>query len=103
MSALYPATLALYRSLGWELAGGLEPPHDPVARAPLAGRSRRGRAGGRPAGRTVGQARTRGCAGVGPGDAAEVLTVTGRVHQALRDCGPNTRDEPAVARWLGDE
>jgi predicted acetyltransferase len=32
-----------------------------------------------------------------------VLAVIGRVHQALRDCGPNTRDEAAVARWLGDE
>ena len=32
-----------------------------------------------------------------------MLAVIGRVHQALRDCGPNTRDEPAVARWLGDE
>jgi predicted acetyltransferase len=32
-----------------------------------------------------------------------VLAVTGRVHQALRDCGPNTRDETALARWLGDE
>ena len=32
-----------------------------------------------------------------------MLAVTGRVHQALRDCGPNTRDETAVARWLGDE
>ena len=32
-----------------------------------------------------------------------MLAVTGRVHQDLRDCGPNTRDEPTVARWLGDE
>ena len=39
----------------------------------------------------------------GPGDAAGVLATVGRVHQALRDCGPNTRDEAAVARWLSDE
>jgi predicted acetyltransferase len=25
------------------------------------------------------------------------------VHQALHDCGPNTRDEAAVASWLSDE
>ncbi len=102
VSALYPATMALYRSLGWELAGGLSrltipshalrslvtpdaavPGDDPLA-APSAGPDP-------------------GLRRVGPGDAAEVLTVTGRVHQELRDCGPNTRDEPTVARWLGDE
>ena len=32
-----------------------------------------------------------------------MLATVGRVHQALRDCGPNTRDEAAIARWLGDE
>jgi hypothetical protein len=39
----------------------------------------------------------------GPRDATDVLATVGRVHQALRDCGPNTRDEAAVARWLSDE
>ena len=39
----------------------------------------------------------------GPRRRGQVLAVIGRVHQALRDCGPNTRDEAAVARWLGDE
>ena len=32
-----------------------------------------------------------------------MLATVGRVHQALRDCGPNTRDEAAIARWLSDE
>jgi hypothetical protein len=32
-----------------------------------------------------------------------VHAVIGRVHQALRDSGPHTRGEAAVARWLGDE
>ncbi len=104
VSALYPATLALYRSLGWEIAGGLShlaipsrslrslvapdaslPRDDPPAQAaPAAGMV----------------PRLRRC---GPGDAAEVLAVIGRVHQALRDSGPNTRDESVVARWLGDD
>ena len=97
VSALYPATMALYRSLGWEIAGRLGhltiPSHS--LRSLVA------------PDRDDTQARTaqpetqlRRC---GPGDAASVLAVTGRVHQALRDCGPNTRDEAAVARWLGDE
>jgi predicted acetyltransferase len=104
VSALYPATTALYRSLGWEIAGGLSrltipshalrslvttdaalPRDDPPALA------------GTPDGTGPGPRR------VGPGDAAEVLAVTGRVHQDLRDCGPNTRDALSVARWLGDE
>jgi GNAT superfamily N-acetyltransferase len=104
VSALYPATLALYRSLGWEIAGGLShlaipsrslrslvapdaslPRDDPPAQAaPAAGT----------------EPRLRRC---GPGDATEVLAVIGRVHQALRDSGPNTRDESVVARWLGDD
>ena len=97
VSALYPATMALYRSLGWEIAGSLGhltiPSHS--LRSLVA------------PDRDDTQARTaqpetrlRRC---GPGDAARVLAVIGRVHQALRDCGPNTRDEAAVARWLGDE
>jgi hypothetical protein len=38
-----------------------------------------------------------------PRDASDVLATVGRVHQALHDCGPNTRDEAAVASWLSDE
>jgi predicted acetyltransferase len=101
VSALYPATLALYRSLGWEIAGTLGhlaiPSHSLRSLvAPDAVLTR----DGAPAEAAWPQARLRRC---GPGDAAEVLAVIGRVHQALRDCGPNTRDEATVARWLGDE
>ncbi len=104
VSALYPATMALYRSLGWEIAGSLSrfaiPSHAlrslVTADAAVPGDDPPELAAP-PAGPDPGLRR------VGPGDAAEVLTVTGRVHQDLRDCGPNTRDEPTVARWLGDE
>jgi predicted acetyltransferase len=108
VSALYPATLALYRSLGWEIAGGLShlaipsrslrslvapdaslPRDDPAEAAPA-----------RAAPPDSAETRLRRC---GPGDATEVLAVTGRAHQALRDSGPNTRDESVVARWLGDD
>ena len=32
-----------------------------------------------------------------------MLAVIGGVHEALRDSGPNTRDEATIRRWLGDE
>ena len=104
ISALYPATLALYRSLGWEIAGGLSQvriparslrslvPPDASLPAPAPGTEA--------APPAAPHLRMRRC---GPRDAADVLATVGRVHQALRDCGPNTRDEAAVARWLSDE
>ena len=104
ISALYPATLALYRSLGWEIAGGLSQVRIPArslrslvppdASLPCAG------PGTEAAPPAAPHLRMRRC---GPRDAADVLATVGRVHQALRDCGPNTRDEAAVARWLSDE
>jgi predicted acetyltransferase len=104
VSVLYPATLALYRSLGWEIAGGLSQVRIPA-------RSLRSLVGPdaslpRPAPGTVAapsaapDIRLRRC---GPRDASDVLATVGRVHQAVRDCGPNTRDAAAVARWLSDE
>ncbi len=90
LSALYPATVPLYRSLGWELAGGrytavirarslfsLAPP-DVAAAGP--GRQALRRAG--------------------PGDAAEVISVIGRVHEAARDCGPITWNAAEISHWL---
>jgi predicted acetyltransferase len=101
VSALYPATLALYRSLGWEIAGSLGhltiPSHSLrslVAPDPALPRD------DTPARTPQPETRLHRC---GPADATRVLAVIGRVHQALRDSGPNTRDEAAVARWLGDE
>lgn len=92
LSALYPATMPIYRALGWELAGGryhavvparalrsIAPPdkaispNDPALPAL------------RPATR---------------GDAAEVIAVIGRAHQAARDLGPVTRDLASVQSWL---
>ena len=104
ISVLYPATLALYRSLGWEFAGGLSQVRIPA-------RSLRSLVGPdaslpRPAPGTqdpppaAPHTQMRRC---GPRDASDVLATVGRVHQALRDCGPNTRDAAAVARWLSDE
>jgi predicted acetyltransferase len=99
LSVLYPATMPLYRSLGWELAGGrytaviparslfrLAPP-DPAQ----AGLAREEAGSGLPAIRRA-----------GPGDVEAVIAVMGRVREAARDCGPITWDAVTVGRWLAD-
>ena len=102
LSTLYPATAHIYRSLGWELAGGtyraevpgrslgaLLPPDPQVPRLPsvLEGRAEAPRAGVRRA---------------KPGDAGEIIAVLGAAHAAARDSGPATRDEASVRRWIAD-
>lgn len=98
VSALYPATMSIYRSLGWEVAGCrdkvtiparelrslIEP--DPAVTG-VAGDLRAAVNG-------VGVRRA------GPDDAAEVITVLGRIHESGRHCGPLTRDVTAVRDWL---
>jgi predicted acetyltransferase len=95
LSALFPATMPLYRSLGWELAGArdtaviparslarlippdVRPPEDEPAPAADLRRA-------------------------GPGDADAVIAVLGRIHEAARDCGPVTWDPGSAADWLAD-
>jgi predicted acetyltransferase len=97
LSALFPATVPLYRSLGWELAGardtaviparsllrlippdaGVVPGHQDPSPPPALRRA-------------------------GPGDAAAVIAVLGRVHKAAGDCGPLTWDTDSAADWLDD-
>jgi predicted acetyltransferase len=86
LSALYPATMTIYRSLGWEIAGHR---HEAV----LPARSLF----------TLAKPDEKTAAGIrrpGPDDAAEVLEVIGRAHENARDCGPVTYDEATVRRWL---
>jgi len=90
LSALYPATMPIYRSLGWEIAG-----HRHVAVLPA--RSLRTLAGPDDKWPDDSMAVIRR---PGPGDAAEVLEVTGRAHENARDCGPVSYDEATVRRWL---
>lgn len=92
LSVLYPATAHIYRSLGWELAGGHYQaevptrslaslvPHDSLA-------------GAEPAGRPVVRR-------AGPDDAKEVIEVLAAVHAAARDSGAATMDTASVRRWL---
>jgi predicted acetyltransferase len=84
LSVLFPATMPLYRSLGWEIAGHR---HEAVL----------------PARALLSLPRPPGKAAIrrpGPDDAAEVLEVIGRAHRDARDCGPITYDEATVRRWL---
>jgi predicted N-acetyltransferase YhbS len=96
LATLYPVTMPIYRSLGWELAGGRY-------RATIPARSLRdlvapdaavfagpGEEPGAPGMRRVKAA-----------EAAEVVGIIGGAHGAARDCGPITWDVPLVERWLG--
>jgi predicted acetyltransferase len=90
LSALYPATTALYRPLGWEIAGNAD-----TAVLP----SRALRSLSPP---DVTQPGTAPLRRAQPQDAAEVIRVLGRNHEMARDCGPVTRDEATVRRFLAD-
>jgi predicted N-acetyltransferase YhbS len=98
LSALYPATMPLYRSLGWELAGARDtvvvPARSLLRLSPPDTAASAGT--GVPRGDVVPLRRA------GPEDAAAVIATLGRVHQADRDCGPITRDTAMVADWLAD-
>jgi predicted acetyltransferase len=100
VSTLYPSTLGIYRSLGWELAGGLHETTMPArALALLAGPdpavpdARHG----------AGDAEAPGLRPAGPADAADIAATLGRVHQALRHNGPVIRQSEETARWLQNE
>jgi GNAT superfamily N-acetyltransferase len=104
ISVLYPATAPLYRSLGWEMAGG-------YYQAEIAGRSVGALLAPDP------QLRAWSHAGagtpdadeglhvpalrrVGAAEAEEVIAVLGAVHAMARDCGPGTFDAETMRRWL---
>jgi predicted acetyltransferase len=94
LSVLYPATAPLYRSLGWELAGGFY-------RAEIPARSL---ASLLPAdGPAQPQPEPPGLRRAGPGDAAEVIAVLSAVYESQRCDGPATSDADTVRRWLSDE
>jgi len=98
LSALYPATMPLYRSLGWELAGGRYTAVVPARSvhsllAPDA-------AAGAPGHRAAAAVKVRRA---GPGDAAAMNEIIGRAHEAARDSGPLTWDLEPAARRLSRE
>jgi predicted acetyltransferase len=85
LSALFPATMTIYRSLGWEIAG-----HRHEAVLPSRALSALPRA----------DVRTAQVRRPGPDDAAEVLEVIGRTHRDARDCGPIVWDEATTRHRL---
>lgn len=85
LSALYPSTLPLYRSCGWEVAGA-------QYRVTVPAEALRGLSAAPVPLRRV-----------GPDDAAQVLSVVGAVHAAARSSGPFEWEEPEVRSWLRDD
>src|SRR5215470_8120843 len=105
VSVLYPATAPLYRSFGWEIAGGkyetvvparsLATLIGPDESAPP-GPSTSSAAGPAtsPSTPTVRRAT--------PDDGAAIVAVKSLVHDTLRHCGPNTREPWELRDWLAD-
>lgn len=93
VSVLYPTTAPIYRAAGFELAGGkyetVLPAGSLAALVP-------------PAAEAGQEIRLRRATAA---DGRAVVAVKGRVHEALRHCGPNTRDPdgPAIRHFLDNE
>ncbi|MFC4111335.1 GNAT family N-acetyltransferase [Nonomuraea zeae] len=86
VSALYPATTAIYRAIGYEHAGAqynVTIPAESLRHI-----------------RPSGQVKLRR---MGPGDAAELVSILHRVHGAARASGPICWDEKTWSHWLADE
>jgi predicted acetyltransferase len=86
VSALYPATTAIYRKLGYEHAGARH-----LIRLPAEALREI---------RPSGHVKLRR---MGPGDAAELISVLHRVHGATRASGPVSYGEDTWNLWLANE
>jgi len=97
VSVLYPATAPLYRSFGWEFAGGKYETVIPVrSLATLIGPDQSVLADpGLPP-------RAPALRRATPDDGAAIVAVKGLVHATLRHCGPNTREPWELRDWLDD-
>lgn len=100
VSALYPATMSIYRSLGWEIGGGHYLTSVPARelRSPLPADAAVSGGGAGPG--SAAGTEPAGVRRAGPDDAAAVNAVIGRAHAATRASGPLTRDTESAARWL---
>ena len=103
LSVLFPSTLPIYRSLGWEIGGtsheaviaahalrSLAPP-DPALPGPAL-----------PAATGPGPA-AGGLRRAGPGDAAAAVAVLDRAHGGAGDCGPGVPDAGLLRIALGSD
>ena len=103
LSVLYPATTPIYRSLGWEMAGGEYHASLPARSlrsllTPDISRNTAGTLADDPAGARHAAPFRRAT----EQDAAAVIEVEDRAHELTRAHGPNRRDEASVAAWLAD-
>jgi predicted acetyltransferase len=97
LSALYPATMPIYRSLGWELAGATYRFTIPArSLLELHAPDEAARGGG-------GNHRDIPVRRATSADMAMVIKIIGESHMAARDAGPLTWDEALAAQWLGHE
>ena len=94
LSALYPATAPLYRSFGYEIAGGRY-----QVTLPARSLSRLLPAEAGPDGHDGQDALRR----AGPADAAEISAVIDRAYAAARACGPVNYDLATSALLIDDE
>jgi predicted acetyltransferase len=92
VSVLYPATMPIYRSLGWELAGAKYQFTVPARSLRTLAAPDPGAAAAQPPVPAVRRA--------APGDAATMIAVTAAAHQAARDAGAITWDERPARQWL---
>jgi len=98
LSALYPSTMPIYRSLGYEVGGGLYQVSMPArSLRALVPPDHAAAVSTGDAGPAAGLRRA------GPDDAAEIGAVTGRVHELARDRGPVAFDPAVSRRQLDDE
>jgi predicted acetyltransferase len=95
LSALFPATMPIYRSLGWELAGGKYQAMIPTRSLWTLAAPDKDAVTAAPADPSVPDVRR-----AGPEDAARIIAIIGRSHQAARDAGPLTWDEGPFRQWL---
>jgi predicted acetyltransferase len=109
VSVLYPSTVPLYRSMGWELAGGRYETYLPARSLgqlapadPLLGSDGElsAAAGGSGPASSLPPGNLRRAE---PGDEPAVVKVIGEVHAALQQCGPSTRDPAELDGWFADE
>jgi predicted acetyltransferase len=95
VSALFPATMPIYRSHGWELAGGKYQATIPARSLWTLVAPDEYAATAAPADSAAVEVRR-----AGPEDAAQVIAIIGRAHQAARDAGALTWDEGPFRQWL---
>jgi predicted acetyltransferase len=96
LSALFPATMPIYRSLGWELAGGKYQATIPARSLWRLVDPDKHAGPAAPADSAAAEVRR-----AGPEDAARIIAVIGRAHRSARDAGPLTWDEGPFRQWLG--